>query len=52
MEAFVRQGLEKDSEFKAEYGDPIVVIPTGFYGTDMRVYKRQIPETVSSTLTK
>ncbi len=43
MEAFVRLGLEKDSQFKADYGDPIEKIPTGFYGTDMRLYKRQTP---------
>ncbi|MEP7284312.1 MAG: hypothetical protein ABI947_00930 [Chloroflexota bacterium] len=41
MEAFVRLGLEKDAAFKAEYGDPFKKIPTDFYGTDMRVYKRQ-----------
>jgi hypothetical protein len=41
MEAFVRLGLEKDPQFKAAYGEPIEKIPTGFYGTDMRLYKRQ-----------
>jgi hypothetical protein len=40
MESFVRNGLEQNAEFKAEYGDPIRVIPTNFYGTDMRVYRR------------
>jgi hypothetical protein len=41
MEGFVRLGLEKDAQFKAEYGEPIIKIPTGFYGTDMRVYQRK-----------
>ncbi len=41
MEAFVRLGLEQDPTFKAEYGDPIETIPTGYYGTDMRLYKRK-----------
>ncbi|HVO43886.1 MAG TPA: hypothetical protein VMT34_14750, partial [Aggregatilineales bacterium] len=41
MEAFVRLGLEKDAAFKAEYGDPVVTVPTDFYGTDMRAYKRR-----------
>lgn len=41
MEAFVRLGLEQNPTFKAEFGDPILKIPTDFYGTDMRVYKRR-----------
>lgn len=40
MEAFVRLGLERDPAFKAAYGEPILEIPTDFYGTDMRVYRR------------
>lgn len=43
MEAFVRQGLEQDATFKQQYGDPIIRIPTDFYGTDMRVYRRVRP---------
>jgi hypothetical protein len=40
MEAHVRLGLEQDADFKRLYGDPILRIPTDFYGTDMRVYQR------------
>jgi hypothetical protein len=43
MEAFVRLGLERDAAFKQQYGDPIIRIPTTFYGTDMRVYQRLRP---------
>jgi hypothetical protein len=39
MEAFVRNGLEQDPEFKATY-QLIKEIPTTFYGTGMRVYQR------------
>lgn len=39
MEAFVRQGLEQDSAFKATY-QKILEIPTDYYGTGMRVYAR------------
>src|SRR5579859_3359028 len=41
MEAFVRLGLEEYATFRADYGDPVEMIPTGYYGTDMRVYKRK-----------
>jgi hypothetical protein len=41
MEAFVRLGLEQNPAFKAQYGDPIIVVPTTYYGTDMRAYKRK-----------
>jgi len=41
MEAFVRLGLEKNEAFKAEYGEPIIKQPFPFYGSDMRVYRRQ-----------
>ncbi len=40
MEAFVRLGLEKDDTFKQNYV-LLEEIPTDFYGTGMRLYKRQ-----------
>jgi hypothetical protein len=41
MEAFVRNGLALDPAFQAAYGEPVERIPTGFYGTDMRLYQRR-----------
>ncbi len=38
MEAFVRLGLEKDATFKRDY-DLLYEIPTGYYGTGMRLYR-------------
>ncbi len=40
MEGFVRQGLEQNAEFRADY-ELIEEIPTGFYGTGMRLYRRR-----------
>jgi len=40
MEAAVRYGLERDPEFKANY-EVVMKIPTDFYGTDARLYKRR-----------
>jgi hypothetical protein len=39
MEAFVRLGLEEDDAFKQHY-TLLEEIPTDFYGTGMRLYKR------------
>lgn len=41
-ESFVRAGLARDPTFIAAYGDPIFIIPTDFYGTDVRVYRLRI----------
>jgi hypothetical protein len=40
MEAFVREGLERDERFADEY-ELIREIPTGYYGTGMRLYQRR-----------
>jgi hypothetical protein len=40
MEGAVRNGLERDPEFKANYG-VVKLISTDFYGTDARLYKRR-----------
>ncbi len=40
MEAFVRLGLEQDPQFKANY-ELLQEIPTDFYGTGMRLYRRK-----------
>lgn len=39
MEAFVRLGLERDSDFRARYR-LLIELPTDFYGTGMRLYGR------------
>ena len=39
MEAFVRLGLEQDATFKRDY-ELLYEIPTGYYGTGMRLYRR------------
>lgn len=39
MEAFVRLGLEQDPRFRAAY-TLAAEIPTDFYGTGMRLYRR------------
>lgn len=39
MEAAVRLGLEQDATFKSEY-QLVLEIPTDFYGTGMRLYRR------------
>ena len=38
MEAFVRQGLETEPQFKDSY-ELTTVIPTDFYGTGMLLYQ-------------
>ncbi len=38
MEAFVRLGLEQDSQFQRDY-ELLYEIPTGYYGSGMRLYR-------------
>jgi hypothetical protein len=40
MEAFVRLGLERNAQFKADYA-LVRQIPTDFYGTGMYLYQRR-----------